>query len=156
MHFQEPVLTCNVALHDKSGITPFYNVRKEHVKSIQEYKNLSWVWGADRNIRPRVTVWTEMSGVISDPEGRIFLPAPKNHDRFFFLHTLWSLSFDLNVEAVINESYSCTLTSTILKADVPIDLQWGKWCLHLFSFFFFFLFFFLSDPFYTCRKRGHA
>ena len=36
MHFQEPVLTCNVALHDKSGIKPFYNARKKHVKSIQE------------------------------------------------------------------------------------------------------------------------
>ena len=33
----------------------------------------------------------------SDPEGRIFLSAPNNHDRFFFLHTLWSPAFDFNV-----------------------------------------------------------
>ena len=26
-------------------------------KPRSEYKNLSWVWGADRKIRPRVTVW---------------------------------------------------------------------------------------------------
>ena len=40
----------------------------------------------------------------SDPEGRIFLSALNNHDRFFFLHTFWSLAFDFNVELVINQS----------------------------------------------------
>ena len=40
----------------------------------------------------------------SDPEGRIFLSASNNHDRFFFLHTFWSPAFDFNVGVAINES----------------------------------------------------
>ena len=54
----------------------------------------------------------------SDPEGRIFLSAPNNHDRFFFLHTFWSPAFEFNVGSAINESPSYTLTSAILKVDV--------------------------------------
>ena len=60
--------------------------------SLIEYNNLSWMWDADRKIRPRFTVWPN-----NDPEGRIFLSASNNHDRFFFLHTLWSPAFDFNV-----------------------------------------------------------
>ena len=30
----------------------------------------------------------------SDLEGRIFLSAPNNHDRFFFLHTFRAPAFD--------------------------------------------------------------
>ena len=58
----------------------------------------------------------------SDPEGRIFLSAPNNHDRLFFLHTVWSLTFDLNVGVAINESRSYALTSIILKVDVVCDV----------------------------------
>ena len=71
------------------------------------------MWGADRKIRPRVTVWHH--------EGRIFLSAPNNHDRFFFLHTLWSPAF-FNVGVKINESHSYMLTSAILKVDVICDI----------------------------------
>ena len=42
----------------------------------------------------------------SDPEGRIFLSVPNNHDRFFFLHTFSSPAFDFNVGVAINESRS--------------------------------------------------
>ena len=58
----------------------------------------------------------------SDSEGRIFLSAPNNHDRFFFLHTFWSPAFDFNVGVTINESRSYTLTYAILKVDVVCDL----------------------------------
>ena len=40
----------------------------------------------------------------SDPEGRIFLSALNNHDRFFFLHILWSSAFDLNIWVAIKQS----------------------------------------------------
>ena len=52
----------------------------------------------------------------------IFLSAPNNHERFFFLHTFWSPAFDFNVGVAINESCSYTLTSTILKTDVVCDV----------------------------------
>ena len=32
----------------------------------------------------------------NDPEGRIFLSAPNNHDIFFFLHTFHSPAIDFN------------------------------------------------------------
>ena len=57
-----------------------------------------------------------------DPEGRIFLSSPNNHDRFFFLHTFWPPSFDFNVGLVINVSSSYTLTPAILKVDVVYDV----------------------------------
>ena len=55
-------------------------------------------------------------------EVRIFLSAPNNHDRFFFLHTLWSPAFDFNVEVEYNESDSYTLTSAILQVDAVCDV----------------------------------
>ena len=58
----------------------------------------------------------------SDPKGWYFLSAPDNHDRFFFLHTLWSPAFDFNVGDEINESHSYTLTSAILKVDLLYDV----------------------------------
>ena len=125
MHFQEPVLTCNVALHDKSRINPFY---KSESNTLNLYKNIRIFYGCEVRIetlvRGSLFVITRLCRVMpsSDPEGRIFLSAPKNHDRFFFLHTLRAPSFDLNVGAVINESYSCTLTSTILNVDVVCDV----------------------------------
>ena len=54
----------------------------------------------------------------SDPEEQIFLSAPNNYDRFFFLYTFWPPAFDFNVWVAINESYSYTLTSAILKVDI--------------------------------------
>ena len=39
----------------------------------------------------------------SDPEGRIFPSAPKNHDRFF-LHIFWTPAFDFSIGVAINES----------------------------------------------------
>ena len=58
----------------------------------------------------------------SDPEGQIFLSAPNNHDRFFFLLTFWSPEFDFKVEVAINKSRSYTLTSTILEVGVICDV----------------------------------
>ena len=39
-----------------------------------------------------------------DSEGWIFLSAPNNHGRFFFLHTFWSPALDFNVGVAINKS----------------------------------------------------
>ena len=89
---------------------------------MQEYKNLSWVWGADRKIRLRVTVWHHEalpSEAKQWSHGTEFLSAPNNHDRFFFFHTFWSPEFDFNIGVAINESRSNTLTSAILKVDIP-------------------------------------
>ena len=58
----------------------------------------------------------------SDPEGLIFLSAPNNHDRFFFLHTFLPLAFGFNVGVAIYDSRSCTLTSAILKVDIVYDV----------------------------------
>ena len=58
----------------------------------------------------------------SDPEGRIFISAPNNHDRFFFLNTFWSPVFYFNVGVAINESRSYTLTFAILTFDVVCDV----------------------------------
>ena len=82
-----------------------------------DYENLSWVWGADREIRPRATVWHN-EALNSDPEWRIFLSAPNNHDRFFFLHAFWSLAFDFKAGFAINASQFYMLTSAILNIDV--------------------------------------
>ena len=54
--------------------------------------------------------------------GSLFLSAPSNHDRFFFLHTFWTPAFDFNVGVAINESHFYTLTSAILKIDVMYDV----------------------------------
>ena len=75
-----------------------------------------------QKIRPRVTVWHSLVMPNSDPEGRIFLSVPNNHDRFFFLHTFWSPALDFNVGAPINESRSYTLMSAILKVEVLCDI----------------------------------
>ena len=86
-----------------------------------EYKNLSWVWGADqRSPFGIMRLCLEMPN--SDPEGRIFLFVPNNHDRFIFLHAFWSPVFDFNVEVTINKSLSYYLTSATLKVDVVCDV----------------------------------
>ena len=59
----------------------------------------------------------------SDPEWRIFLYAPNNHDRFFFLHTFRSPADDFTVGVAINESCSFTLTTAILKGNVIYDIK---------------------------------
>ena len=65
----------------------------------------------------------------SDPAGRIFLSAPNNHDRFFFLHTLWSPAFDFNIGVAINEWRSYMLTTAILRVDVLCDVTMtSQWC----------------------------
>ena len=92
---------------------------------MQEYKNLSWVWGADRKIRLRVTVWHHKalpSEAKQWSRGTEFLSAPNNHDRFFFFHTFWSPEFDFNIGVAIYESRSYTLTSAILKVDIVCDV----------------------------------
>ena len=51
----------------------------------------------------------------SDLEGPIFLSAPNNHDRFFFLHTFWPQAFNFNLGVAIDKSFSFMLMSAILK-----------------------------------------
>ena len=89
-----------------------------HLKTIKGYKNLSWVWVADRKIHPRVTVWRQTVM----PRDGFFLSAPNNHDKFFFLHTFWSAVFAFAIGVAIDKSCSYMLTSTILKADVISDI----------------------------------
>ena len=51
-----------------------------------------------------------------DPECRIFLSTPNNHDKFFFLLIVWYPAFDFKKEVVINESHSYTVkTGTLYK-----------------------------------------
>ena len=81
------------------------------------------MWGADREIRPRVTVWHhEALMPNSDLEGRIFLSAPNNHDGFFFLRIFWSPAFNFNAGFAINGSHSYMLTSAIMKIYVVYDV----------------------------------
>ena len=79
------------------------------------------------------SVWGSLFGITrlcqvmpnSDTEGRIFLSAPNNHDRCFFLHTFWPQAFDFNGGVAINESHSMhsfMLTSAILKVDIVCDV----------------------------------
>ena len=58
----------------------------------------------------------------SDSEGRIFLSAPNNHDRFFFWRAFQSPAFDLNIGVTVNELCCFTLTFAILKVDVVCDV----------------------------------
>ena len=95
-------------------------------------ENLRFPYPVCKNIRifHECEVWIEKSargslfGSLvmpnSDPEGRIFLYAPSNHDRFFFSHTFRSPACDFNVGFAINESLSFTLTSAILKGNVKM------------------------------------
>ena len=59
------------------------------------------------------------------PAGRMFLSAPNNHDRFFFLPTFRSPAFDFNVGVAMNESCCFTLTSAILKVEVVCDVNFN-------------------------------
>ena len=80
-------------------------------------------------MRIEKSIWGTLFGITrlcrvmpnSDPEGQIFLSAPNNHDRFFFLHTFWSPVFDFNIAVPINESLSYMLKSIILKVDIVCD-----------------------------------
>ena len=77
----------------------------ENLVCMQEYKNLSLVWEADRKIRPKVNVLhqDDLAMPNSDPEGRILLSAANYHVRLFILHTFWSPAFDFNVGGAIYE-----------------------------------------------------
>ena len=75
------------------------------------------MWGADRKICPRVTVCDAKQW----SWGTVFSSAPNNHDRLFFLHTIWPAVFDFSIGVAINESRSYTLTSAILEVDVVYD-----------------------------------
>ena len=58
----------------------------------------------------------------SDPEGQIFISAPNNYDRFFFLQNFLPPAFGFNIGVAINESRSNMLMSTVLKADFVCDV----------------------------------
>ena len=83
------------------------------------------MWGRiEKSVRGSLFGITRLCRVMpnSDPEGRIFLSVPNNHDRFFFLHTFRSPAFNVKVWIAMNEPCSFTLTSTILKVDVVCDI----------------------------------
>ena len=84
-----------------------------HFFMMLEYKNLSWVSGADRKIHPRVRVWHQ--------EALIFLSTPTT-----LLDSFSCIPFDLKVGAIINESHSYTLTSAILKVDSNVTSMWHR------------------------------
>ena len=83
-----------------------------------------WEVRIEKSVRESLFGITRLCRVMfnSNPEGRIFLSAPNNYDRFFFSHTFWSPAFDFNVEVTINESRYYTLTSDLLKVDVICDV----------------------------------
>ena len=95
---------------------------KTYLTSIRIFHGCE-VW-IEKSVRGSLFGITRLCQVMpnSDPEGRIFLSAPNNHDRFFFLHTLWSPAFHFNVRVEINKSHSYTLTSATLKVDVVCDV----------------------------------
>ena len=101
----------------------WWKMRKT-LSCMQEYKNLSWVWGAEKSIQGSLFGITRLCWMMpnSDPEGWMFLSVPNSHDRFFFLHTFWSPAFDFNIGVAINVSCSYMLTSTILKVSVVCDV----------------------------------
>ena len=72
------------------------------------------------SLRVPVSHHEAMPSDASDPEGRIFLSALNNHDRFFFLHTFRAPAFDFNVGVAVNESRPFTVASAILKIDVAM------------------------------------
>ena len=89
---------------------------------VEDYKNLTLMWGADRKnpseghclvsrgfaewcqpvnprnrfFYPHRTTMIDSFSCISEPEGRIFLSAPNNHYRFFFLHQ-WTRGTDFSI-----------------------------------------------------------
>ena len=79
------------------------------------YKNISIVHGCEMRIE--TSVRGSLFGITrlyqvmpnSDPEWRIFLSAPNNHDGFSFLHTFWPPAFDFNVWVAIYKTRSFTL-----------------------------------------------
>ena len=86
------------------------------LSSLGEYKNLSWVWGADRKIHQMVT---RLCGVMpnSDSKGQIFLSIKQP----------WSPAFDFKVGVAINESCSCMLASVILNLMLHVvTSQWHR------------------------------
>ena len=97
----------------------FLHTRQEflHHWPVQGYKNLSWLFDADWNIRPRVTVWLHVVLPVIPRNGFFFYPHQTTMIRFF-VHTIWSQAFAFNICVAVNESRSYTLTSAILKIDV--------------------------------------
>ena len=104
-------------------------IRSSHCVK-EEYKNLQWVWGADRKILLRVTVWHHEAlpsyakhcrSQEKDFSIRSYM-CQTTMIRFFFLHSFWSPVFDINLGVAINESLFYTLTSAILKVDIVCDV----------------------------------
>ena len=65
-----------------------------------------------------------------DTEGWIFLSAPSNHDRFFFLHTFWPPAFDFNAGFATMTSTPNILTLCDLLHNQCID----KTCYSIFIY----------------------
>ena len=111
-------------------------------ENIQDYKNLSWVWGADRKIHPRLC-WM-MPNI--DPEGQILLLAPNNSDRFFFLHNFLSQVFYFNLGVAIDKSCTYTLTSDIFTWPPIQPMYWQHVLLIVF-------FIYPMGPIRVCKIR---
>ena len=80
-------------------------------------------------MRIEISVRGSLSGITklcrvmpkSDPEGWIFLSTPNNHNRFFFLRTLWSPAFDFKVGVSIKQSH---WRPPYWKLTSYVTLQW--------------------------------
>ena len=88
-------------------------IRIFHGCEVRIEKSVRWVTVWHHEALPKAE-WCQT--VIS--KERIFLSAPNNHDRFFFLHTFWSQAFDFNLGVAIDMSLSLKLPSAIMKVDV--------------------------------------
>ena len=93
------------------------------------YKTLRIFHGCEvrieQSVRDSLFCITRLCRVMpnSDPDWRIFLSAPNNHDRLFFVHTVWCPAYDFNGGVAFNESRSNTLTSAILNVGVVCDVS---------------------------------
>ena len=93
--------------------------RQTEADRLIDYKHLSWWWGADRKICPRVCAeWCQT--VI--PWDRFFYPHRTTMIDSFSCISFWSPAFDCNIGVAMNESCFFTLTSSILKVDIVCDV----------------------------------
>ena len=75
-------------------------IHENHIR--ETYKNLSWVWGADKKICPRVT-WLASRGFAEWCQTVIQSDRFFNHNKQpWCLHTVWTPAFDFNIGVALN------------------------------------------------------
>ena len=88
------------------------------------------MWGADRKIRPRVTVWhCLLSDAKQWSRGTDISVRTKQHDRSFFWHIFWSPVFDFNVGVAIKSHVPLRWRPPYCKLTSDVTSQWplGSW-----------------------------